>query len=524
VLNLLENIPFTPKVFLVLWFVFLITASLLFSRNSKYWLPALIGSAFCLASAFALFSPYFYTWDEQFHALVAKNCMSEPFHPKLFRMHPEAINIPHDQWVLSETWLHKQPLFTWLMALSMKLFGASVYAVRLPSVLLFTAMIPAIYRMGKLLFSRRTGLIAALLVLHSSYLLGLVSGRIGTDHNDAVFIALILFSFWAYVEWKKSEQNKWLYLIGIFVGLAVLTKWLVGLLVFFGWGIIAFRAVLKKKTLNPLKPIGRSFSIALLTFLPWQVYTFLRFPAEAEREMTYNSLHLWQSVEKHAGNFLYHFNQIPNLYFEQFLFYSFLAMSIVALVFICRKYYEIAVISIPIVVIYIFFAFAQTKMPSFTAVVIPLVLLLFAFGIDYYTDLIKNYQIKTIARIGVIITTVNLSLKPGQTLDAFGFKEGTELYKADKLRIRKHEFIQQQPKDAVKRIVFGCDLGEFTYVNWMYHTNDIAYPFYPDRVTLDRLIEEGYEIVVIDWNDSVPDFLRVDRRLKILQFQDEFPG
>jgi hypothetical protein len=522
VLNLIENIPFTSKVFLVLWLVFLITTCILFSRNYKYWLLALICSAFCLASAFALFSPYFYTWDEQFHALVAKNAVSDPFNPKLFRLHPDAINITTDQWVLSETWLHKQPLFTWLMALSMKLFGASVYAVRLPSVLLFTAMIPAIYRIGKLLFCKKTGFIAAILILHTSYLLGLVSGRIGTDHNDAVFIALILFSFWAFVEWQKSEHKKWLYWIGIFVGFAVLTKWLVGLLVFCGWGIIAFRAVLKKKTLNPLKPIGLSFGIALLTFLPWQVYTFIRFPLEAEREMTYNSLHLWQSLEKHAGNSLYHFNQIPNLYFEQILFYSLLAMSILALIFICRKYYEMAVLCIPIAVVYIFFSFVQTKMPSFTAVAIPLVLLLFAMGLVQFTGFIKNQNLKTITRVVIVITSVNLLLKPGKTLDAFGFKEGTELYKADKLRIRQHEFIQDQPKNEVKRIVFGCDLGEFAYVKWMYHTNDIAYPFYPDKNTIDKLVEEGYEIVLVDWNNSVPDFLRVDERLKLLQFKDAF--
>jgi 4-amino-4-deoxy-L-arabinose transferase len=521
VLNLLENIPFISKVFLVLWLLFLVIATILFSQNHKYWLLALIGSAFCIASAFALFSPYFYTWDEQFHALVAKNVVTDPLHPKLFRLHPEALNIPSDQWVLSETWLHKQPFFTWLMALSMKLFGTSIYAVRLPSVLLFTAMIPAIYRIGELFFSKKTGFIAAVLVLHSSYLLGLVSGRIGTDHNDAVFIVLILFSFWAFIEWQTSKQKKWLYWIGLFVGCAVLTKWLVGLLVFFGWGIIAFRAVLKKKTLNPLKSIGLSFGIALLTFLPWQVYTFLKFPTEAEREMTYNSLHLWQSIEKHAGDSWYHFHQIPNLYFEQLLFFSLFTMSILALL-VRRKYFETAILGIPIGVIYIFFTLVQTKMPSFTAVVIPLILLLFAFGINYYTSLIKNQHLKMIAAVGVIVTTVNLLLKPGQTLDAFGFKEGTELYNANRHRLQKLDFIQKQPKDDTKRIVFGCDLGEFAYINWMYHTQDLAYPFYPDGITLDKLIENGYEIVVIDWNHSVPDSMRKDKRLKILPFKDKF--
>lgn len=521
-LDSLDNIALLPKCLLVSWFILLLTTLLLFQKQNKFWLLTLTLSAFAIASAFTLFTPYFYTWDEQFHALVAKNNMANPFHPKLFLFHPELISIPSDQWTLTDTWLHKQPFFTWLMALSMKLFGNSIFAVRLPSVLLFTAMIPVVYRIGNLLFSKRTGLIAALLVMHSAYLLGLLSGRIGTDHNDAIFIALILFSFWSFFEWQQSNVKKWLYFIGIFVGLAVLTKWLVGLLVFFGWGIIVLREIYRMKNLQPVKPLLLAFSIALLIFLPWQIYTFIKFPELAKQEMTYNSQHFTQVIEEHSGGPLFHFDNISNLYFEQTIFYILLALSLLAFVLFKPEWKKWTLIFAPITVVYAFFSFAQTKMPSFTAVVIPLVLIVFGFGIDVYTAQIKNKWIKIIFTTLVVLTNINLLLKPGQTLDAFGFKEGTELFVVNKMRVRQQEFILKQPSNKSKRIVFGCDIRGFTYISWMFYTNDIAYPFYPDPNTVDDLIDQGYEIELIDWNNTIPEKLRNDKRLKIIKYQDEF--
>ncbi|MBP7399885.1 MAG: hypothetical protein KA954_09890, partial [Chitinophagales bacterium] len=70
---------------------------------------------------FNSFFPYLHDWDERFHALVAKNMMTHPFTPML-RANPV---LPYDEtsWTDGHIWLHKQPLFLWQMALSMKIFG-----------------------------------------------------------------------------------------------------------------------------------------------------------------------------------------------------------------------------------------------------------------------------------------------------------------------------------------------------------------------------------------------------------------
>src|SRR5690606_28721971 len=99
-------------------------------------------------------------WDERFHALVARNMMDEPFRPML----KTSALLPHEDytaWCCNHIWLHKQPLFMWQMALSMKVFGVSEPALRLPSVIMGALMILLLYRITVLVTGNKTaGLIA----------------------------------------------------------------------------------------------------------------------------------------------------------------------------------------------------------------------------------------------------------------------------------------------------------------------------------------------------------------------------
>ena len=117
---------------------------------------------------------------------------------------------------------------------------------------------------------------------------------------------------------------------------------------------------------------------------------------------------------------------------------------------------------------------------------------------------------------------INLLLKPGHTLDAYGFKKGTAIYSHNSSNKALLDFIQKQPVDNKKRIVFGCDWNKFAFISWMFYTNDIAYPFYPDLKTVDYLINQGYEIKLIDWSNSLPEELKEDSRIKILQYKDVY--
>jgi 4-amino-4-deoxy-L-arabinose transferase-like glycosyltransferase len=78
---------------------------------------------------------FLHTWDERYHALVAKHLIQHPFRPTLY----DNPVLPYDyrNWTANHIWLHKQPLPLWTMAASLSLFGVHEIALRLPSSLLF---------------------------------------------------------------------------------------------------------------------------------------------------------------------------------------------------------------------------------------------------------------------------------------------------------------------------------------------------------------------------------------------------
>lgn len=513
---MVNNIPDQSIYFIFSWCVFLILSLVLYFKKLTYWKFSLFVAAFSLASAFALFSPFLYTWDEQFHALVAKNALTNPFHPKLLPNNP--IDHQSDGWLLTSTWLHKQPLFTWLMALSMKLFGISVYSVRLPSIIAHAVLTLVVFRIGELVYSKKVGIITALLFMHSSYLLGLISGRIGTDHNDYIFMSFIGLSFWAYFEWRKTALKKWLIWIGVFVGCAVLTKWLVGLLVFFGWGILFLNEWIKHNDNTQFKPIVKSFFISLIIFVPWQIYTFLAFPISAKREMAYNSLHLWHAVEGHNGNLFFHYDKLTELYFFKVDFLIFFLVSVSFL--IAKKdmrktsFYLIS----SVLVVYLFFTLVETKMPSFTVCVMPLVFVILAFGMVRMSELIRKLWLQKVFLILITLMMTNFLLKPMSTLVQYGFKENTLEQTRMNNMTAQLNFILNNKNPKKIRIVFGAELEGSAFASWMFFTNDIAYPFYPDKKTVGHLLQNGFEVLLIDNNNSIPEELKNDARIKTLKY------
>ncbi len=179
--------------------------------------------------------PYLNNWDEMFHALVAKNLSHHPFLPTLYPA--EVLPYDYKDWTNNYVWVHKQPLYLWQMALFIKIFGAKVWAVRLPSAICAAFAAYCIYRIGKNLANVNIGYYGALFFSTSYFFGELAAGSQMTDHNDLVFITYVTASFWAFTEYVNhpEQKTKWIIWIGIFGGMAVLTKWLVGLLIYLFW-------------------------------------------------------------------------------------------------------------------------------------------------------------------------------------------------------------------------------------------------------------------------------------------------
>ncbi len=489
-----QNMGTPSVVMLVSWLLFVLISIFTYFRKPALTAYFLAAAAISIAAAFALFCPFLYVWDEQFHALVGKNLSQNMLIPKLYPRHP--LPIPQS-WLSTEIWMHKQPLFTWQIALSVKLFGANAFAVRLPSVLFHGALVAAVFRMGILIFNRKTGFIAALIAMHSSFLLGLISGRVGTDHNDYIFLCYITLSFWAWFEWNQSAAKKWLYWIGIFAGCAILTKWLVGLIVFAGWGIVILSKLRRNNFWLSVKPFLLSLGTCFLVAAPWQIYTLLRFPAEAKREMAYNSEHVFKAVENHSGNAWYHFDQLRLLYFNPT---DFLILFMAGLIFViarkAKKEHKLFLL-VSIGVIYMFFTIVKTKMPAFTAPVYGLVSLVIAFGITEFAALIPYRKISKAVSVALAIIAVNWILKPSPTLAEYGLHKNQERIELRNRLTKALHVIRSQGKNSDKRVVFGVDLYPFSHIAWMFFNNEIAYPFLPTEKEIKILEAKGYEVVIM---------------------------
>lgn len=490
----IQNIGNHSLILLICWLIFLGFTVFSFFKFQKFTSLLLFFSAFFLAAAFAMFTPYFYTWDEQFHALVGKNLTENPFVPKLFRNEPLDLN--PENWVNAKIWLHKQPLFTWQMAMSIKIFGNNVFAVRLPSVLFHGLLVAAIFRMGTLILNRKTGFLAALITMHSSFLLGLSSGRIGTDHNDFIFLCYITFSFWAWFEFQNCQKQKWLIWIGVFTGCAILTKWLVGLLVFGAWGFVLLQQPKQEDIWQKIIYFVKALGITCLIFVPWQIYTFIVFPAEAANEMAYNSKHISDVIEKHEGSAWFHYEQIQIVYFHQTEFFILLLMGIISL-FLAKISTKIIVFMLSgLVVVYGFFTYVPTKMPAFTIPVFSFVALVIAFGLTHFSSFIKVKWLRRFTLALFSLMVLNWFFKPGPTLSAYGFKNDTVEQLGRISRIDAQNFIVKNGRNNPKRIVFGINDFECANISWMFFNNEIAYPFIPTKEETTRLQKLGFKLVI----------------------------
>jgi len=314
---------------------------------------------------------FLFWWDERFHALVAKNLLAEGSITRLYPPELENwINNPK-VWYQDPIWLHKPPFFSYLQAGSMYCFGANIPAFRLPSALFLLGLyfsFTHLLKSGGLSLGISAGI--SLLSVLNPFLLKLMMGWQGMDHNDLAFIALISFSFNALISYQKKAHWERLVLISVCVALALLTKWLPGLLVYLFWGL--------QYLLNPkdyrLQPILSSLALSLILALPWQLYTYQLYPEKWLEAMLFNTRHFSEVIEGHKQIWYY-----PLLkWLENFFL-------LIALVFIshilkgkekAKSWNRAALISIGFVMV--FYSIAQTKLPAFSFIALPLVLLLLA--------------------------------------------------------------------------------------------------------------------------------------------------
>ena len=132
---------------------------------------------------------YLHTWDEKYHALVAKNLINHPLKPTLYDN--PILSYNYSNWVENHVWLEKGPIPLWTIALSINIFGNTDIAVRIPSLIISILSIYLTFLIGSSLFDKKIGLLAAFFHSINGLLIEIATGRVSSDHIETFFIFFI---------------------------------------------------------------------------------------------------------------------------------------------------------------------------------------------------------------------------------------------------------------------------------------------------------------------------------------------
>jgi len=445
---------------------------------------------------------FLHTWDEQFHALVAKNLIKHPLIPTLY----DNPILPYDyrNWWSNHIWLHKQPLPLWLMASSMWLFGINEIALRIPSIILSTLGIWLTYIIGRYFFNNKVGYIAALLYSINGLIIELTGGRVATDHIDIFFLFFVELAIFFTIQYAQKKKTFYTILIGISLGAAILSKWLPAMIVIPMWLLV----LIDSKNITS-KTIIIQAIILLITcfvvFLPWQFYIYKNYPLEANWEALFNYKHITEALEGQTGPFYYFVDKIRINYGE--LIYLpliwFLAKS-----FMNIKDKKRLAICIWFIVPFLFFSCAKTKMQGYILFTSPALFLMTSEFYFMLSDYKINHKVKWLFNL-VLILLILLPIRYTiERIKPFSLKERNPPRVIDLKELNN--------KDIVNGVLFNYSKP----IEAMFYTNLTVYSHIPDNNIIVELQKKGFKIIIND-KQNIPNTIKAINGVTVIKLNDE---
>lgn len=204
-------------------------------------------------------------WDEAIYAKVAKNIYESG----------EWLSL---KWVeMEKYWFEKPPLYMWLTSLAYNLTGVNALGARIVSAIAGVLTIITVYKLGNRLYNKFTGIVSALILLSTvQFLYYSRNGMLDVTVTFFITLSLALFYFGLQKD-EKIQRNNYLYFVlsGVFVGLAVMTKAVVGLLPLGVMVMYLFYLKNSHKNKFPLKEMALLLGSLAVVALPWHLYSYL---------------------------------------------------------------------------------------------------------------------------------------------------------------------------------------------------------------------------------------------------------
>ena len=195
--------------------------------------------------------PARYYFDEVYHVVTARAYAQnnpaayDPFSP------PPEEGTAYD-------WLHP-PLAKLMQAASIKLFGDTPVAWRLPSAIFGAALILATAVLATVMFGKRAGVFSGLILGFEN--LTFVMSRITMNDIFITFFAVCAFIFATL--YLEKQKLIWIFLTSVFLGLAIASKWT---------GFYAIIAILIFLSISCIKNHKSLLPLSLLIVIPFFIY------------------------------------------------------------------------------------------------------------------------------------------------------------------------------------------------------------------------------------------------------------
>ncbi len=444
---------------------------------------------------------YLHSWDERYHALVAKNMLSHPLIPTLY----ENPVLPYNyrDWASNHIWVHKQPVPLWTMSASLWAFGINEFAVRIPSILMTSLGVYLMFGIGRYFFSDRVGYLAAFFFAVNGLVIEQSAGRVSTDHIDVSFLFFIQLAVFFTVKFVHQRNPLFNVLAGISIGAAILSKWLPALIVLPIWLLVVWDS-----NKFSLKSIATHFTVLIattvLTFLPWQLYIFHAFPEEAAWEASYNYKHITEALSDKGRPWYFFFERIMINYGE--LIYLPLGWFFWKL-FKQPKDMRRLAICIWFMVPILFFTVVKTKMPGYILFTCPALFLVSAefwfAAIDYRKKLGSKWLLNLVLVLLILIPLRSMI----ERVQPFDQHDRNPQWSVDLKELNN------------RRIHNGILFNYQRSIEAMFYTDLVAYQTIPSKEVIIELVSNGYTVIVND-NDRVPTELRSISELTFERIND----
>jgi 4-amino-4-deoxy-L-arabinose transferase-like glycosyltransferase len=442
-------------------------------------LGGLLVRVYCSADMFL------HTWDERYHALVAKNFLKHWLKPTLYD--DPVLGYNNSNWGYSHIWLHKQPLPIWLIAASLKVFGIHDFAVRVPSVIMTTLGIKLMYDIALYYYDRTVAFFAAFLFSVNGLIVELTSGRWATDHIDAAFLFFTLLSVHCIVNYLKTDKAIYNLLAGLSLGCAIFSKWLPALIIAPVWLLLVYD---KRRALNAkyILQFAVFLIVAAIVVLPWHIYINKTYPAEAALAYAHMRLHITTALDGQSGNILYHFDKMRMMYGE-LVYLAVLWFTLYSI----SNLTDIRALSLTVWLwgVYIFFSLVATKMRGYTIIATPALFMITAHASVWF----RNYALK-FAGSGYRFLLVLISWCFVLLPVLYGIERMKPFKNNDRQThwAKKLKEIGRSDLNSGKTVLVNCSYP----LEAMFYTDCIAYEQLPGQATIDALKQQGYNVVVME--------------------------